>query len=402
MKLVTFTNLFPSSHRPTHGLFVRERMARVAEALGPEWSWRVIVPVPRVPRPLRWRAEDRRFAELPRREQVELPAASGDGAATVEVEHVPYLHVPGLSARAQASRIEAACTEPVRAAFAGEPGVLDAHYLWPDAVAALGIARAVGVPCFATARGSDVNVLGRQPHVAARYREALPQAAGLFAVSEALRRRVVELAGVADEAVTMVRNGVDLERFRPGDENEARTALGLPIGEPLVLGVGRLTADKGFLTLLRAIQRMPASVRLVAIGEGPLRAELEQALPPERLHLLGSRSPDEVATAMRACDLLAFPSVREGWPNVVTEALASGLPVVATPVGAVPQMLSSPYVGALVRIDDAEALARECVRFLQRPADRARVRAHAEQFGWDEPVRALADRFRSAAAEVGR
>jgi teichuronic acid biosynthesis glycosyltransferase TuaC len=394
VRLVTFTNLFPSALRPTHGLFVAERARRLATALGEdlsEGSWRVVVPVPRVPGLLRRRAEDKLLAALPEREDVLL----ADGRS-VPVRHVHYLHLPGMSLRAQARRIVRACLPVVREEVGCGPALLDAHYVYPDGVAALEIANEIGVPCFVTARGSDLNVVARQPFVRDRIQDLAPSAAGLFAVSEPLRRRFVEIAGVEDDAVELARNGVDLERFRPGDEVAARRALGLPEGVPLVLGVGRLVADKGFLTTARALQKMTPSVRFVVVGDGPLREELSAMLPAERLHLLGARPPADVVTAMQACDLLAFPSVREGWPNVVTESLACGLPVVATPVGAVPQMLSSPFVGALVRVDDAEALGREIVRFLQRPPSRERVRAHAEQFGWQEPIERLATRARAA------
>ena len=92
-----------------------------------------------------------------------------------------------------------------------------------------------------------------------------------------------------------------------------------------------------------------------------------------------------------------LPSEREGWPNVVTEALASGVPVVATPVGAVPTMIEAPYTGSLIRQGDHRALASEVRRHLERPRDAQRIREYAERFSWDEPVRFLADAFREAA-----
>jgi teichuronic acid biosynthesis glycosyltransferase TuaC len=407
-RLITFTNLFPSEQRPTHGLFVLERMARVAAELGvgdpgSDWDWSVIVPVSRVPRVLRWRAVDKALAGLPGESHVSWPQGavgrSADGQAPeptkrVRVQHVPYLHVPGLSETVQAARIERACRSVLERECAdAEAVVLDAHYTWPDGVAAVRLAERAGIPCTVTARGSDVNVLGRKPMLRARMREELPKAAALFAVSEPLRRSFAQVVGVDDDRVELVRNGVDLGRFRVGDEESARRGLGLPLGVPLVLTVGRLTTEKGIDTVLEAVRKMPKQVQLVSIGVGPLEEALREGLGPDRLHLLGARPPEDVAAAMQACDVLAFPSHREGWPNVVTEALACGLPVVATPVGAVPRMLDSPFVGSLVRVGDATALARECVRILQRPNSRARIRTHAEQFGWQEPIELLTRRF---------
>ncbi len=145
--------------------------------------------------------------------------------------------------------------------------------------------------------------------------------------------------------------------------------------------------------MARALRELPDAVHFAVAGDGPERARLEALSPPGRLHLLGSLDVDGVATLYRAADLLVLPSEREGWPNVVTEALAAGLPVVATPVGAMPELLADPYAGSLVRGGDHRALAAEVLRHLQRPCDRERIRAWARRFSWDDPVRLLAGAF---------
>ena len=375
-RLITFTNLFPSAAAPTHGLFVQERMRRVAAATGLDWC--VVAPVPAVPWPLR--------ADPQHRASPEHEIVGG-----VPVGHPRYFHLPGLSMRAQARRM-ARAAEPMVAALAGDgPCLIDAHYVYPDGVAALAIAAKLRVPCLVTARGTDLNVLGDVPSVREQIRASVPGAFALLAVSSALCRRFVEVAGVPADRVVLARNGVDLDRFRPGDRGAARAALGLPAERSLVLAVGRLVEGKGFHLMARALRSLPGTVDLVVIGTGPERERLQMVAPPGRLHLLGARPPDEVALAYRACDVLVLPSEREGWPNVVTEALASGLPVVATPVGAVPDMLTDPHVGALVRHGDSRALAAEVMRFLDVPRDRQLIRRFAERFGWDRPIAIVAD-----------
>jgi glycosyltransferase involved in cell wall biosynthesis len=198
--------------------------------------------------------------------------------------------------------------------------------------------------------------------------------------------------------VELARNGVDLERFAPGDPGTARRRLGLPEEVALVAGVGNLVASKGFHVMCRALRELPEQVHLAVAGDGPERERLRTLAPRGRLHLLGRLGPDDVAALYRAADLLVLPSEREGWPNVVTEALASGLPVVATPVGAVPEMLSAPFLGALVRTGDARALAGEVRRLLTTPRDPERIRRHAGRFSWDEPVALLAHAFEEAVA----
>ena len=373
-QILTFTNLFPRAACPEHGCFVKDRMQRVAEHSG--LPWRVLCPVPRVPRLLR-RREYRVMAGMPRSEVVE---------GTV-VDNVPYLHLPGISTRWHARRIARACLPVVRELTRGVRTVIDAHYVYPDGVAAMAIARTLNLPCVVTARGSDLNVLGQNAAVARQIAESMSDAVEVLAVSQ-------QLAGVFDDFLgerrtRLVRNGVDLERFKPGDKVAARAELGLPIEGALVLGVGRLCTAKGFHHAAAALGKTGSAATLVLVGEGPERTALARMLPEGRLIFLGGLSRDRVALAYRACDLLVLPTYREGWPNVVTEALATGLPVVASAVGGIPAILAGSDAGALLECGDEVGLAREIDRFLASPPDPAQVRALAARYSWEEPVSLL-------------
>ncbi|MCC7397379.1 MAG: glycosyltransferase [Planctomycetes bacterium] len=384
-RIVTFTNLFPSSVLPTHGTFVGERMSRVAAAGG--FAWQVVAPVPSVPWLLR-NAEYRRWAKVPRQERF----------AGVEVLHPRYRHWPGLSLRRQARAMADGARAVLQEIAQQGPFVLDAHYLWPDGVAAAQLAREFGVPFTLTARGSDLNVVASDAVVAAGITEAAGRAFACCAVSAALCERFAAVTGLPSRRFVEVRNGVDLERFRPGDAAAARQALGLPANGRLVLGVGRLVAGKGFAAAARALARLPADVRLVLVGDGPERARLAAA-GGDRVILLGALPPARVALANQAADVFVLPSHREGWPNVVTEALASGLPVVATRVGGIPEILGqvpAAGIGALVPVGDDAALAQALADLLERPAARPAVRAFAERYGWQQPVATLVDIFRRA------
>jgi glycosyltransferase involved in cell wall biosynthesis len=387
-RIVTFTNLFPSAQLPTHGLFVYERMRRVAAASGLPWS--VVAPVPHVPWLLRT-ATYRQWARV----------ASAETWQGVSVEHPRYRHWPGLLLRRQAAAMARGARAAVQALAARERIVLDAHYLWPDGVAAGALARELGVPFTLTARGSDLNVLADDPVVAAAIAETAARAASCHAVSAALGDRFAAVAGLPRERIRDVRNGVDLDRFRPGDGAAARAQLGLPVTGRIVLGVGRLVAGKGFVVAARAIAGLGGHLSFVLVGDGPERAAIAAALPTTRF--LGALPPDGVATACRAADVLVLPSEREGWPNVVTEALASGLPVVASRVGGIPQILGDPVpagIGALVAPRDVAGLAAALQQVLARPADRAVVRAFAERYGWAEPIATLVGVFRQALQEA--
>lgn len=382
--LITFSNLYPSALQPTHGTFVAERMQRVVAGQA-DLELVVVCPVPAVPALLA-RGEHRVARRQPEQETV----------AGVPVWHPRYFHLPGLSLGKQAQRMARAALPVVQRLAAGRGAVLDAHYAYPDGVAALQIATQLGLPCVVTARGSDVNVLGADRRVAPLLRASMPRAYALLAVSDALRQRFAEVAGVAPERVLLARNGVDLAAFAPGDRAAARARLGLPANGRLVLGVGRLVEGKGFHLAAQALHALPPDVALVLVGDGPERARLQAAAPVGRLHLLGARARPEVAAAFQACDVFTLPSAREGWPNVVTEALASGLPVVATAVGGIPEIVSAPLAGELVPAD-ANALAAALCRQLDRPDARASISAFAQRYSWDAPIALLRELFRAAA-----
>lgn len=386
--LLTFTNLFPSSVMPTHGIFVHERMTRVARAM-PEVDWQVVAPVPHVA----WFVRSglyKRWLSVPDREQV----------GSVTVHHPRFRHWPGLSVRRQADAVASGAIELVRTLAKGRKVVLDAHYVWPDGIAAAVIAERLSIPFTMTARGTDINVLAEDHYIRTRIAEAAPLALQCYAVSRALADRFAKAAGLSSDRVEVARNGVDLERFRPGDAVASRRELGLPATGRLLLGIGRQVAGKGFHLAAAALSSLPADVRLVLVGDGPDRSVIQDA-GGDRVIFLGSLPPDRVALACRACDLLVLPSEREGWPNVVTEALASGLRVVATRVGGIPQILGDPpppdgSLGALIAVPDTNLLAAAINHVLAVPPSKDVVRRHAEQFGWDAPVAQLCATFRRA------
>lgn len=386
-RIVTFTNLFPNSVQPTHGLFIYERMHRVAQQSGLAWS--VVAPLPNVVWPLRFGVYRQQHA-VPLQEQ-HLGCAC---------YHPRYRHWPGCSQRAQASRMAQGAREVVQQLAAAGPIVLDAHYLWPDGVAAAMLAEALGVPFTWTARGSDAQLVAQDPVVLAHLRRYASKASFCAAVSSALADCVADVTQLPRERIVTLRNGVDLQRFAPRDAQAARQQLGWPQG-PIVLGVGRLVPNKGFLLAAQALTRLP-DAQLVLIGTGPQRDAITRVLG-SRVRCLGACPPNVVALAMQAADVLVLPTEREGWPNVVTEALASGLRVVATPVGGIPEILGGAVpdarLGALVEVGNVLALEQALRQVLAVQADRAFVAQFAQQYGWEQPVAWLSERF-SALLEV--
>jgi len=204
--------------------------------------------------------------------------------------------------------------------------------------------------------------------------------------------------------VTQIYNGVDTDRFRPGPERDAvRRSWGLA-PEALVVGhVGRLVAVKDHATLLRAFEevrrRVPRAV-LVCAGDGPLEPELRRRAG-DGVRLLGHR--DDVAEVLRGFDVFALPSLNEGISNTILEAMATGLPVVASRVGGNPELVDDGRTGALVPPGDAAALAAALGHYLaaddlRREHGRTALAAARERFGTDAMARGYERVWERAAA----
>jgi sugar transferase (PEP-CTERM/EpsH1 system associated) len=199
------------------------------------------------------------------------------------------------------------------------------------------------------------------------------------ALSRDLERYLIDAVGVSADRVEHIYNGVDSERFKP--RSGARTAIeGSPFNDPalFVIGtVGRLDAVKDQTNLARAFVRAltmspqaARRLRLVLVGDGPLRSEMEsiiRAAGAEPLVWFAGERAD-VPQVLRGLDCFVLPSLAEGISNTLLEAMASGLPVIATRVGANADLMEDGLSGRLVPRADPDALARELLAYLADPA----------------------------------
>lgn len=191
-------------------------------------------------------------------------------------------------------------------------------------------------------------------------------------VSRDLTRWLIEDVGIPRGKITQICNGVDSERFRPGSRVEARRALGLPEEGAIIGTVGRLDPVKDYAGLIRAFATLPKEPRatLVMVGDGPCRPDLEQLIRllglGERARLVGER--DDVPLLLRSLDLFVLSSVGEGIANAILEAMATGLPVVATRVGGNPELVADGVNGLLVEASAPAALAAAMHRYLADPS----------------------------------
>lgn len=196
-----------------------------------------------------------------------------------------------------------------------------------------------------------------------RIRRALaPLVHHFVTVSADLRRWLIEDVRVPAAKVTAIHNGVDLSRFGRAGKLESRMRLSLPADASIVGTVGRLDPVKDQAGLIRAFAQVRAqhpAALLVVAGDGPCRAELERVAAGlgqrDHVRLLGNR--DDIPTVMSALDVFVLPSIAEGISNTILEAMATGLPVVATRIGGNPELVEEGVGGALVPRSDPDALA---------------------------------------------
>jgi glycosyltransferase involved in cell wall biosynthesis len=261
--------------------------------------------------------------------------------------------------------------------------LVDAHYFYPDGVAAAMLGKRFGKPVVITARGTDVNLIPRYGLPRLMIRETARRAAGIITVAGALKCDLVKI-GVPAERIEVLRNGVDLQLFRPIERDAVRRKLGLR-GTTL-LSVGHLIPRKGHDLVIQALPRLPET-HLIVIGDGPERGTLEalarQSGVHERVTFIGARPQDELRSYYGAADALVLASSREGWANVLLEAMACGTPVVASSIGGTPEVVSSAEAGVLITERTPAGVAQAVQRLLACLPDRAATRRYAEKFSWD-------------------
>jgi glycosyltransferase involved in cell wall biosynthesis len=289
----------------------------------------------------RWRAA----SEVPPQEEI----------GSLAVYHPRYLLLPKISMPFHALSMFLGSIARVRRLHrSAEIDCIDAHFVYPDGLAAVLLGKILGVPVTVSARGTDINLYPSFRLIRPMIRWTLSQADRVIAVSGALKEVMVRL-GVDPDKIRVIPNGVNAELFHLMDRDEAKRKLNLPPEVPLLVSVGALIRPKGHLTLIRAFARIAPrhpELKLYILGEGPLRSELVSLVRElklqDRVLLPGKRPNDELPQWFNTAEVSVLTSEREGWPNVLTESLACGTPVVATRVGGVPEILHSLQLGIVV------------------------------------------------------
>lgn len=387
LKSLLFSTLFPSSERPGHGVFVETRLR---ELLGTgAIETKVVAPVPWFPFQGRRFGQYGKFAATPKYEV----------RNNIEIFHPRYFLPPKVGMNIAPHSLAMGALPIIRKLIRDgfDFDLIDAHYYYPDGAAARIIAQALGKPFVVTARGTDLNLLPEYEYPRQQILRTAESAATSICVSSALAERLASIGGDRNK-IRVFRNGVDLERFHPEVQAQARNKFGLPSGK-ILLSVGNLIELKGHHIAIEALAKLPPDTRLVIAGTGPERDRLQHQARQldlgDRVLLVGHVDNQELKWLYSAADVLLLCSSREGWANVLLEAMACGTPVIATPVGGTPEVIGQSGAGKLMRDRSAAALLEAYHELQANPPERHQVRGYAEHFSWQETSKNQLELFRT-------
>ncbi len=270
--------------------------------------------------------------------------------------------------------------------------IVHSHFIWPPGYIGAKIKPNLGVKLVITGHGYDVYDLPfRGEEWMERVRWALSQADAITTVSRSNLKMLTGKLGVDVSKVHLIPNGVS-SIFRPISRSYARNELGIKEGNTqIILSVGSLIEIKGHEYLIKAVKKLKDSgihALTYIIGEGPLKERLIKLVREldltDSVRIVGPRPHSEIPLWMNAADVLALPSLREGTPTVMLEALTCGTPFVGSRVGGIPDIITSEDYGILVEPKNIEELAKAILEALNKEWDRKKIADYGSQFYWDK------------------
>ncbi len=384
MKVLSFSYCFPNKANPNWGVFVYQRLA----ALGKRQQIRVCAPIP-------W------FPLWTRRRKIHGPV--NDSWHALNVQRPYFFYLPGVMKNWDARFYKRGVCKWLQSFIQNwRPDLMDAHFVWPDGVAVAALAKELGIPYTITLRGKLYECL-KSPSQTRQCQDALVDASGVICVSRLLAGEAEKL-GVPLDRVKIIPNGVNREYFHPRDKLACRKKLGLPEKARLILTVAHLGHRKGHHEMIRALAGLPDDVYLVLVGGAAqggtpetIRSVAAKAGVEERLILTGPQPYHSIPLYFNAADVSVLASYREGCPNAVLESLACGTPVVASNVGAVPDILRVPEVGRIVPPKQTESLQHALAAVLKKTWNPEAVVRLSQVKSWDE----VADDIQNVLCEIG-
>jgi teichuronic acid biosynthesis glycosyltransferase TuaC len=392
MNILSLSSVFPNPAEPGLGLFVRSRLSDISRLA----NIKVIAPIAALDY-----SHPKGRLYCPRTG----PWIRTDGA--MEVFHPRWVFPPGgtpANVVCLASRLYP-LVRRLHSQFAFD--LIDAHFGYPEGVTAALLARAIGIPFTVTLRGSELMFASyRSRRLAMQW--ALRRASKVICVSEELRRFAVT-QGAAPAKVVTISNGVDEALFYPRDRGAVRSKHGISLNRRVIVSAGEMIEAKGHQHVAAAVRDLVGEgidAELLIVGsrarggrayDVTLKEFVKNLGLGDRIRFIGFAGREGVAELLSAADVFCLASYTEGWPNVVHEALACGTPVVATQVGAIPEMIPSADYGLVTPVRDQSALLSALRSALAKDWDRARIEAWGGSRTWARVTEEVLTVFESIA-----
>jgi glycosyltransferase involved in cell wall biosynthesis len=396
-RIVVFTTLFPNTTQPNSGIFIRERMFRVAKEL----PLMVVAPIPWFPFQGLIRIFRPHFRPAPPYREIQ------DG---IEVLHPRFFSIPGIGKSLDGVFLALSTIVLMQQLQRKHNfNIIDSHFAYPDGYAASLLGKWLRLPFTVTLRGTEAR-LARQSVFRKHITSALQSATIVFSVSDSLRQIALTL-GIPESKTQVVGNGIDTTKFYAIDKLSARTKFGLPANARVLVSVGGLVERKGFHRVInclpKLIQEFPTLHYLIVGGPSPegdmgsqLRAQVTELGLNDHVVFTGPMKSEALKEPLSAADVFVLSTRNEGWANVFLEAMACGLPVITTDVGGNAEVVCHPELGTIIPFDDQTVLENALAAALKQKWDRNKIIAYAQDNTWDSRVAILIKAFKDITSHI--
>jgi len=377
MNILFISSMFPNPPEPNRGIF----SLQIVKELGKIANVKVIAPV----------ASTGVFKLLNsfKKYKTDLKIPPYRSIGKIDIYHPPYNAIPGMGFLHHLSiykRLKPLITNLDKE---WKIDAVNCHWIFPDGVAVQKICREMGLPLMLTALGTDLNYYITLKLRKEIIKKALKGADKVSVLSKSMYDKCMEMA-VSSQRLVIIPNGVDLGKFDIVEREVARRKIGINEKGEIILFVGSLVPVKGVDYLLKAFalllgKKENSNVRLYLVGSGFLQEKLrrlgEQLGISKKIEFVGPIIHSELVLWMNAANCLCLPSVNEGHPNVMMEALACGTPVVASAVGSIPDFVNSDN-GATVIPGDSKELSETLDICLNTNYTREKIRGALQHYSW--------------------
>jgi len=389
MNLLLVTNLFPTPNDPERGVFTLQLIKRLNKIC----NVTVVCPLPYFPRLslLKRFKKYYQFSLIPDEYHID----------NIKVYSPKYLLIPKLSESKHAFLMSLSLKRHIKNLHDKiKFDVINSQWLYPDSCAVDLAIQKLGLPHVPTGLGCDVNQDLYDKEKKYQIKKMLDSANAITVVSKSLKNELIE-SGFPEKKISVIPNGVDIKQFNPLNREACRQDLNIGLKTPIILYVGRLSHEKCITSLISSASNLINKkylFQLYIVGDGPMMEELKNQASSlniaEYVHFTGKVEHDEISKWMGACDYFCLPSLREGCPNVVLEALGCGRPVIASHVGAIPDVINT-NTGMLFEPNNVNSITSTLEKAFKVDWDAELISDSVKKLSWEHAAENYFNVFKS-------